>query len=264
MTTKERREHKPRKHVAAYYPVMAVTIAIEFLLALSAAFLIDGTVVLICRNLLDGLAADLLSQVIAAALSLILGVCFMVAGIWTFSGFMRTKYDFVAWAKRYNADWAAYLPHAIAGAIVALDWVTLGYRAAFLSSRGEAWLLAFFALLPPLVWGLGIFIYIAETIPEDQQLANLRQELEQVHVGELKEAAYDMDPEELSRWMGEDADAITDYHARTAQEREEARQRELDAMAVRDQQVAAAQPKPLPLPNKRTFLGPLRDTRRNA
>ncbi len=256
---------KKRKHVVAYYPIIAVTCAIEFLLALSAAFLIDDSVQLTAHKLLEGIAPDLVGKVLAGLLSFVLGVCFMIAGIWTFSGFMKTLYDFIAWAKARKVQWPIALPWTIAGAIVILDWVSLGFRAQFLSNKGEIWLLVFFVLLPPLVWGLGVFMYILETIPEDQRLANLRQDLEQVHIDELESAALDMDPELLSEWMNDDPAAITTHYERVKREREEARQQELDAIAQRDAEKQESKPKPLPLPKKLTFFNPLRERKsRNA
>lgn len=253
----KRRDKK--KHVGAYYPIMAVTIAIEFLLATSAAFLIDDNVQLTSHKLLEGIAPDIVGQVIAAVVSIVLGLCFMIAGVWTFSGFMKTLYDFIAWAEhRQVGRWPVALPWAIASAIVILDWITLGFRASFLSSRGELWLLAFFALLPVLVWCLGVFMYIMETIPEHQRLANLRQDLEQVHVDELEEAALDMDPELLSQWMSDDPTAITQYYQSAGEQREAARQQEIAAIAERDAAKDAAKPKPLPLPSNRAFPNPLR------
>ncbi len=210
-----------KRHSFAYYVVGLFTLAIEFMLGVNAAFLVDQSVIIVANNMLAGTFLATLAPFIALLASLAVGLCFVMGGLWTFSGFIDSLEDAKAYCTEYAAGWwpVAMVWFLFVGIIV-LDFTTLAFRAVYFSARGESSLLAFFVvliLLPPV---LGPLLHVLEHTPRDRRLAKVRQYAEAIETDDVELAIREMNPALRTRLLNGDQSAFTDYYAQAQQEQE--------------------------------------------
>lgn len=210
-----------KRHGFAYYVVGLFTLAIEFMLGVNAAFLVDQSVVIVADNMLAGTFLTGFAPFIALLASLAVGLCFVMGGLWTFSGFIDSLDDAKAYCEAYGTSfWPVVMVWALFIGIIALDFTTLGFRAAYFAARGEQSLLAFFViliLLPPI---LGPLLHVLEHTPRDRRLAKLRQYAEAIETDDVEQAVREMNPALRTRLLNGDGGAITDYYAQAQAEQE--------------------------------------------
>lgn len=219
---------KPRKarkhHSAAYYVIGTITFAVEVMLGINAAFLIDQSVSIVARNMLDGTPIASLATGIALILSIILSVGFAAWGFWTFGGFMDTLKDVQAYQEEYGTrSWPVVLVWASAVLIILIDCATLFFRAAYFAERGEGALLVFFAAIIIIPFPLGCLMYVIEHTPRKRQLAKMRQFASSVEISALDTVIQEMDDDLRSRWLADDATALQEHYDRIAAAQEEDR-----------------------------------------
>lgn len=210
-----------KRHTAAYYVIGVFTFAIEAMLGLNAAFLIDQSVSIVAHNMLAGTPVDSFAAVITLSISLVVGACFIAGGFWTYGGFMDSLDDAHAYASAYGARWwPVGLVWGGAVAVVALDLTTLFFRAAFFAERGAIALFVFFVILVFLPFLLGCLMHVLEHTPHDRRLAKTRQFVEAIEIDDLDKAAREMDPDLRSRWLSGDANALQEHYDRVERRRQ--------------------------------------------
>jgi hypothetical protein len=202
-----------KSHSAAFYVIGVFTLAIESMLGINAAFLVDQSIAIVARNMLDGTPLASLSSIITLLVSLVVGLCFVAGGLWAFSGFMDSLDDARAYIEEYDSGkWPVFLVWALIVAIVVLDLTTLVFRAAYFAEKGAAALLCFFLILiflPPI---LGALVHVLENTPRERQFAKVRN---QAVVQETQRAAHileDMDADLQTRWINGDRDGASKEH----------------------------------------------------
>jgi hypothetical protein len=208
------RKNKVKKsHGAAFYVIGTFTLAIESMLGINAAFLVDQSIAIVAKNMLDGTPLASLASIIPLLVSLAVGFCFVAGGLWAFSGFMDSLDDARAYIEEYDSGkWPVRLVWALIIAIVALDLTTLVFRAAYFAEKGAAALLFFFLILiflPPI---LGSLVHVLENTPRERQLAKVRTN---AVVQESQRAAHileAMDADLQTRWINGDRDGACKEH----------------------------------------------------
>jgi hypothetical protein len=230
-----------KRHGFAYYVVGLFTLAIEFMLGVNAAFLVDQSVVIVAANMLAGTILSPLAPFIALLASVAVGMCFVLGGLWTFSGFVDSLEDAKAYCDEYGTSrWPVVMVWLLFIGIILLDFTTLGFRAAYFAARGETSLLAFFViliLLPPV---LGPLLHVLEHTPRDRRLAKVRQYVEALETDDLEVAVKEMNPALRTRLLNDDPTAITDYYAQAQQEQEMIESAERQKLQERKQKRIAA------------------------
>lgn len=212
-----------KRHTAAYYVIGVFTFAIEAMLGLNAAFLIDQSVAIVAHNMLVGTFLDPFAPIITLCISLVVGVCFIAGGFWTYGGFMDSLDDAKAYQQHYGAmRWPVALVWSGAIAVVLLDLTTLLFRAAYFAERGAIALLAFFVILIFLPFVLGCLMHVLENTPRNRRLAKTRQFVEAIEIDDLDKAAREMDPDLRSRWLSGDANALQEHYDRVERRRQDA------------------------------------------
>lgn len=230
------REKKAKKrHTPAYYVVGTFTFSIEFMLGVNAAFLVDQSISIVARNMLAGTFLEPLASVITLLVSLAVGFCFVFGGMWVFSGFMDSLDDARAYMAEYGTNrWPVVMIWILMLAVVALDFTTLLFRAAFFAERGAGALFVFFLILilmPPV---LGAIIHVLEHTPRDRRLAKARQYGESLESDDAEQLVRVMDPDLRSRWLNGDASAVQAHYDRVAALRAENQAYEQQQIAARD------------------------------
>lgn len=213
-----------RQHSAAYYVIGAFTYAIEAMLGLNAAFLVDQSLIIVTHNMLTGTPFESLGAMIALIISLAFGVALAGGGIWGFSGFMDALQDARAYRDTYHhgKKWPVAMVWMLAIAILVIDFTTLMFRASFFAEKGAWALLAFFVVLiflPPI---LGALMHVLENTPRDRRLTKARQYGEQLETDDIYSVVEQMDPDLRSRWLADDATALQEHYDRVGQQRQEA------------------------------------------
>lgn len=218
-----------KKHGFAYYVVGLFTLAIELMLGVNAAFLVDQSVRVVSDNMLEGTPLAGGSSFIALIVSLGVGFCFIWGGLWTFSGFIDSLEDARAYVRHYRTNkWPVAAVWGLYIGIIAIDFATLFFRASYFAAKGETPLMAFFVvliLLPPV---LGPLLHVLENTPRDRRLARVRQYAEAVAVDDIETAVKDMNPALRTRLLSGDGTALRDYYAQAQQQEEmyESRERQ--------------------------------------
>ena len=169
--------NKARKnHGIAFYVVGLFTFAIEAMLGLNAAFLIDQSLSIVSDNMLRDTPLFPFSALIALLISLIVGLCFILGGMWTFAGFMRSLDVARAYIKK-NCPGKVWPRRGFQGllfSVIALDFSTLCFRATYFADKGAVALFIFSCILimmPPI---LGVIIYVLENVPHDFQMSEVK------------------------------------------------------------------------------------------
>lgn len=220
-----------KRHGFAYYVVGLFTLAIEFMLGVNAAFLVDQSVVIVADNMLAGTMFAPLASFIALFASLAVGLCFVMGGLWTFGGFIDSLDDARAYVAEYGtSSWPVVMVWALFLGIIALDFTTLGFRAAYFTARGETSLLAFFViliLLPPV---LGPLLHVLEHTPRDRRLSKVRQFAEALETDDMEYNIGIMDADLRTRLLNGDKTALNEHYERV-------RAAELDDQAYEQQKI---------------------------
>lgn len=220
-----------KRHGFAYYIVGLFTLAIEFMLGVNAAFLVDQSVIIVADNMLAGTVFASLASFIALFASLAVGLCFVMGGLWTFGGFIDSLDDARAYCETYGTrGWPVVMVWALFLGIIALDFTTLGFRAAYFAARGETSLLAFFViliLLPPI---LGPLLHVLEHTPRDRRLSKVRQFAEALETDDMEYNIRVMEPDLRTRLLNGDATALNEHYDRI-------RAAELDDQAYEQQKI---------------------------
>lgn len=231
------RTNKTRKrHGVAFWVIGLFTLAIEGMLGLNAAFLVDQSLRIVVGNMLAGTSVADLAPFITLVAGLIVGVCFVLGGVWVFAGFMDSIQDAKAYQKAYKTSgWPATMVRLLFGAIILLDFTTLCFRASYFAERGAIALFAFFLIiifLPPI---LGPLIYVLDNTPRDRKLTKARQYGEQLETDDIYSVIEQMDPDLRSRWLADDESALQEHYDRVAQQRQEAYEYEQQKIKERDE-----------------------------
>jgi hypothetical protein len=225
-----------KRHGAAFWIVGLFTFAIESMLGLNAAFLVDQSLSIVVGNMLRGTPFAGLAPLITLFAGLVVGVCFVAGGVWTFAGFMDAIADAKAYAKAYRTNnWPVWTVRALFAAIILLDFTTLCFRATFFAERGALFLFIFFLIiiaLPPI---LGPLIYVLDNTPRDRKLTKARQYGEQLETEDIYSVIEQMDPDLRSRWLADDPTALQEHYDRVAQRRQEAYEYEQQKIQEREQ-----------------------------
>jgi hypothetical protein len=225
-----------KRHGAAFWIVGLFTFAIESMLGLNAAFLVDQSLTIVVSNMLRDTPFSVLAPLITLFAGLVVGVCFVAGGVWTFAGFMDAIADAKAYAKAYKTNnWPVWMVRALFVAIILLDFTTLCFRATFFAERGAFFLFIFFLIiiaLPPI---LGPLIYVLDNTPRDRKLTKARQYGEQLETEDIYSVIEQMDPDLRSRWLADDATALQEHYDRVNQQRQDAYEYEQQKIQERDQ-----------------------------
>src|SRR5579859_1105401 len=132
----ERKQVK-KKHGFAFYIIGLFTLAIEMMLGINAAFLVDQSIAVVAHNMLAGTFIEALAPAISLIISLIVGICFVFGGCWTFAGFMDSLDDARAYRDAYGtSNWPVVSFWTLEISIVALDFTTLLFRASYFAEKG--------------------------------------------------------------------------------------------------------------------------------
>lgn len=225
-----------RQHSTAYYVIGMFTFAIEAMLGINAAFLVDQSMTIVAHNIFASTFLEPLAPIITLIISLLFGAALMAGGIWTFSGFMETLQDVRAYAQVYHLKrWPVALVWAMMIGIIAIDFTTLAFRASFFSERGAIALFVFFVILIFMPSILGALVYILENTPRDRRLTKARQYGEQLETDDTYQVIETMDPDLRSRYLSDDPTALQEHYARVDQQRQEAWEYEQQQIRERDQ-----------------------------
>jgi hypothetical protein len=212
-----------KRHGMAFYVIGLFTFAIEFMLGVNAAFLVDQSISIVTRNMLSGTFLAPLASVITLITSLAVGFCFVFGGMWVFAGFMDSLDDAKAYIEAYGSGrWPVVMVWALMVAVVALDFTTLLFRASYFAEKGAGPLFAFFLILifmPPV---LGPLIHVLENTPRDRKLSKARRHAEDLETDDMTSLVEIMDSDLRSRWLDGDSSAIEEHHARVEAQRQEA------------------------------------------
>lgn len=219
-----RRTAKPAKkrHSRAYYIIGVFSFAIEAMLGLNAAFLADQSLVLVCDHMLGGTPFALLAPLIALTVSLAVGAAFIMAGMWTYNGFIQTLETARAYRRYYgSSSWPLLGVWSLLLCVLGLDLTTLGFRAAYFSAKGETALLGFFLILcfVPLV--LGAILHVLEHAPVNHRLAQLRHYAQELQADEVESSIRSMDADLRDRLLSGDSTAMDEHRQRVAAIQEE-------------------------------------------
>jgi len=235
----ERKQNK-KKHGFAFWVIGLFTLAIEMMLGINAAFLVDQSIIIVAHNMLTGTFLEGLAPVISLIVSLILGVCLIVGGCWTFAGFMDSLDDARAYRDAYGtSNWPVVSFWSLEIGIVALDFTTLFFRASYFAEKGAIPLFAFFVILifmPPV---LGPIIHVLENTPHDRRMAKVRRYAEALDGDDVEHAIKTMDPDLRSRLLQGDASALPEHYARVDAIRAENEDYERQVMEDRDRKRAS-------------------------
>lgn len=231
-------QKRKKKHGIAYIIILIFTMAIEAMLGINAAFLVDQSLLIVMQNMLSGTPFAGLAALLALAVSLVVGFCLMLGGMWTFSGFMDTLED----AKAFTVEYGTHLPWPVtvvwllAAAVIGIDFTTLFFRSAYFSAKGETSLFWFFVILIFTPFVLGALIHVIEHTPNNRKEARVRHYAESVNSDRLEEAVQRMDPDLLDRLVSGDRDgAIAEHYQRVEQMRQDNQAFEQERMAERSQ-----------------------------
>jgi hypothetical protein len=239
-TTKQKKTK--RQHGAAFYVIGVFTFAIESMLGINAAFLVDQSIAIVARNMLEGTFLAPLASFVTLIVSLAVGFSFVAGGMWTFSGFMESLDDARAYRDTYGTNhWPVIMVWALVVAVIILDFTTLMFRAAFFAEKGASALLAFFVVLiflPPI---LGALVHVLENTPRDRRLSKARQYAEQLEGDSVAGLVETMDEDLRSRWLSGDVAAVDEHYQRVDSIREDARLYEEAQMLAREEQKRAKQ-----------------------
>lgn len=230
-----------RRHGMAFYIIEVFVFAIEFMLGVNAAFLVDQSISIVAEHMLAGTGLAPFADLITLVASLAVGFCFVAGGMWTFTGFMTSLEDAQAYQREYaTRKWPTVMVWALLVAVVALDATTLAFRAAFFAEKGATALFAFFAILiflPPI---LGPLVHVLEHTPRVRRLSKIRQFAETLEVDDAETVVKQMDPDLRSRLLAGDTEAVEEHYARVAAQRQAARQYELQKVHEREEKRAHA------------------------
>lgn len=236
-------KQKAKKHHGfAFYIVGLFTLAIEIMLGVNAAFLADQSLLIVCKNMLDGTQLAFLSQIIALIGSLFVGASLMLGGMWTFGGFIDSLDDARAYIRHYGtSNWPIWLLWLAFIAIIGIDITTLLFRQSYFASRGESALMGFFVILIFLPPVLGPLLHVLENTPRDRRLAKVRRQAEAIETEDTIEAVQSMPAEMRRRLLEGDTSAFTDYYAQAQIEQEDAQAYEQAVIAERARRQAEAE-----------------------
>lgn len=224
-----------KRRSLAFYVVGVFTFAIEFMLGVNAAFLVDQSVRIVTENMLTGTPIAPLAGVITLIASLAVGFCFVFGGMWVFGGFMDSLGDAEAYEDEYGTRaWPRMMVWALFVAVIALDFTTLLFRAAFFAEKGAIALFAFFVILilmPPV---LGPLIHVLENTPRGRRLNKARRQAEALEIDDVTRVVEAMDPDLRSRWLDGDASALQAHYDRVDEQRQDAFDYEQQKIKERD------------------------------
>jgi hypothetical protein len=226
-----------KQHGMAFYVIGAFTFAIEFMLGVNAAFLIDQSVRIVAQNMLAGTPLAPLGAMITLVASLLVGFAFVCGGMWVFNGFMDALSDAEDYEDEHGTSWAwpRAMVWALFVAIIAVDFTTLLFRAAYFAEKGAQALFAFFVILifvPPV---LGALIHVLENTSRGRRLNRARRQAETREVGEVTNAVETMDPDLLSRWLSGNTSALQEHYDRVNQQRQASFEYEQQKIKARDE-----------------------------
>jgi hypothetical protein len=238
-----------KKHGTGFWVVWIFTFAIEFMLGLNAAFLVDQSVSIVVRNMLAGTGVDGVAPIITLIAALAVGFCFVFGGMWTFADFMDSLEDARAYCKYYGTNkWPVVMVCLLFVAVILLDLSTLLFRSAYFAEKGALALLAFFVILIALPPILGPLIHVLEHTPRDRRLAKARQFAESIESDHIDMVVQEMDHDLRTRWLGGDATALDEHYQRLDDIREDNRLYEQSQVSKRDDTQQHAN-RPLPMPD---------------
>lgn len=228
-----------RKHTLAFYVVGTFAFSIELMLGINVAFLVDQSLGIVAHNMLDGVPLlSALATVIPLVISLLIGACFVLGGMWTFAGFMDNLDDARAYAEEYATNkWPVWMVWLILIAVIALDFTTLAFRAAYFAEKGAAALVWFFVILILVPGILGAFLHVLENTPRDRRMVKAERNVEQIDADAYEEALRTMPDDLRTRYLDGDETALQEHYDTIQAERDEARQREIEAMERRDDEL---------------------------
>jgi hypothetical protein len=234
------RPSKPKKaskrHSLAFYVIGTFTFAIEFMLGVNAAFLVDQSVRIVTENMLTGTPIAPLAGAITLIASLAVGFCFVFGGMWVFGGFMDSLADAEAYEDENGTNaWPRVMVWLLFLAVIALDFTTLLFRAAYFAEKGASALFAFFVILllmPPV---LGPLIHVLENTPRGRRLNKARRQAEALEIDDVTRVVEAMDPDLRSRWLDGDATALQEHYDRVDVQRQEAYEYEQQKIRERDE-----------------------------
>ena len=231
-----------KHHGLAFWIVGLFTLAIEIMLGVNAAFLADQSLLIVCKNMLDGTPIAFLSQLIALVGSLFVGASLMMGGMWTFGGFIDSLDDARAYIKYYGtSSWPVWLLWLAFLAIIGIDITTLLFRQSYFASRGESALMGFFIILIFLPPVLGPLLHVLENTPRHRREAKARREVEAIEADDTVEAVRSMSPELRRRLLEGDTSAFTDYYEQARLEEENAQAYEQAVIEARAHRQAEAE-----------------------
>ena len=226
-----------RKHTLAYYVVGAFAFSIELMLGINVSFLVDQSLAIVAHNMLDGVPfVSLLADFIPLVISLLIGTCFVLGGMWTFAGFMDNLDDAKAYKDEYASnDWPVAMVWAIMIAVILLDLTTLAFRAAYFAEKGATALVWFFIILIFVPAILGAFLHVLENTPRDRRIVKAERHIAQVDADAYEETLQTMPDHLRTRYLNGDETAMEEHYSNVQADRDSLRQQEIDAMAARDE-----------------------------
>lgn len=229
-----------RRHSLAYYIIGMFTFAIESMLGVNASFLVYQSVSIVAHNMLSGTPLEIAAPVITLVISLAVGFCLIMGGMWTFSGYLDSYKDAMAYEQHHGTNrWPRVIVVGLALLMLGIDFSTLMFRAAYFSEKGASALLAFFILLIPAPFGLGLLMYVLENTPRNRRLAKVRSFAEQVDADYIEGLVQTMDPDLRTRMLNGDMNALQEHYDRLEGARQEAES--MQQAKIDDQQARIAE-----------------------
>lgn len=194
---------RKKKHGLAFIIISIFTLAIEMMLGINAAFLVDQSVQIVADNMLGATFLAGLAAIIALVISLAVGSALILGGQWTFSGFLDSLDDARAYQDEYKTawPWPEISQWGLVALIVGVDFTTLFFRAAYFAAKGEQALFWFFVLLIFAPFLLGAIVHVIENTPHDRRVVKVARQASAIETDRLEHAVQSMDDDLRSRWV---------------------------------------------------------------
>jgi len=228
-------KYRERRYPLAYWIIGLFTLAIEIMLGINAAFLVDSVLQVMIDNMLSGTQWSALSPTIALLLGLGFGFCLTVGGLWTFAGFVDNMEDAKAYIDASGASWfsmAALIGLAVL--IMGLDLFTLFFRMDYFKEHGATPLFWFFVILIPMPMLLGYLMYVLSNVPQYRYEARAKAAATRLSTADLQHAIENMDPDLRNRFANDDKTALTEHYERIETARTADREREREKLQVKE------------------------------
>src|SRR5690348_11065909 len=206
-------KYRERRYPLAYWIIGLFTLAIEAMLGINAAFLVDQVSQVMAENMLRGTQWSSYAFLIALFVGLGFGFCLCVGGLWTFTGFIDNLEDAKAYIKDSGGSWLSVVAlWTLAILIMLLDVFTLFFRLDYFKEHGSTPLFWFFVILIPMPMLLGYLMYVLSNVPQSRHEAKALARAVRLNTADLQHAVESMDPDLRNRFASGDKSALEDHY----------------------------------------------------